>query len=268
MDHPQVNFDRFFGQSDKADVDGYRGNMSSRLRPPLRRFSQLSTEDINSDLHIHTKQTDGKADIVSILRSASDRGLQSVGFTEHVRRTTEWFSEFARAVHRASLDFPHISVYIGCESKALDQRGSLDVREEILSKCDIVLGSVHRFPDGQGGYIQFGSLTKQEMITAEFNLAMGLLSAAPIDVLAHPGGMFARRHKEDFPVELLKILMARATERGIAIEVNSSYIVRPETFLSLCAEVDPIVSIGSDMHDIEDLGTCRDVILSWRKKNS
>jgi len=36
------------------------------------------------------------------------------------------------------------------ETKALDLNGTIDARPEAVVRSDIVIGSVHRYPDGQG----------------------------------------------------------------------------------------------------------------------
>src|SRR5262245_54625836 len=157
------------------------------------RFCDLDWQAINCDLHLHTTQTDGKAEIDEIMADAVAKGLARIAFTEHVRKDTNWFPDFAQRIRTAQMQYPALEVLVGCEAKALDTSGSLDVSDAIRAECDIVLGSVHRFPDGQGGYLDFGELEPADFAQIELELALGLLSAAPIDVLAHPGGMYARR---------------------------------------------------------------------------
>jgi putative hydrolase len=236
--------------------------MRSHNGVDLPRYREITHTDANCDLHVHTAQTDGKARIEEILVRASELGLRRVAFTEHVRKSTAWFDIFAQEVRNTALSYPAIEVLVGCEAKALDVNGTLDVSPEILRQCDIVLGSVHRFPANDGGYVNVASLSAEETQRIEFSLAMGLLEAGPIDVLSHPGGMYARRFERDLPPELQKALMERALDRGVAIEINSSYLQEPSRFLELCALVNPPVSIGSDMHDLKDLGSCRDMLMA------
>lgn len=244
--------------------------LSERLRDRVRmktrqkfiRFLDLTGEDINCDLHMHTTRTDGKADVKTILRLASERGLGRVAFTEHVRRDSGWFEEFAREVRAESRAYPELRVLVGCEAKALNAGGLLDASEEILAECDIVLGSVHRFPDGKGGLLNFADLSRDELMETELQLALGLLENAPIDVLAHPGGMYMRKH-EDFPEEMMRRILARGVETQVAIEINSSYLRDIPAFLKLCAEYNPFVSIASDMHRPEHVGHCRDRLRSY-----
>ncbi|WP_414586010.1 PHP domain-containing protein [Scytonema sp. PCC 10023] len=223
----------------------------------FKRFLDLRWSDINCDLHMHTSWTDGKAGVSDILELSVREGLSYVAFTEHVRKDTNWFPEFAQEVRSKAEAYFQLNVLVGCEAKALDINGGLDVSEEILAECDLVLGSVHRFPNSQGGYINVSHLTSQGFAQIEFELALGLLKFAPIDVLAHPGGMYSRLHGE-FPAEFMRELMKVSLERGIAMEINTSYLRNLPNFLELCAELNPYVSIGSDMHRLEQLANCRD----------
>ena len=227
---------------------------------PFRRFSDLDRAAINVDLQVHTTQTDGRASITEILDAAQRRGLSIIAFTEHVRRDTAWFADFARTVRQEAKAYPDLRVLVGCEAKALDTNGALDAPEAVLAECDLVLGSVHRFPDGKGGLLNFADLSAAECAETECALALGLLRHAPVHVLAHPGGMTLRRHGA-YPVELFRQMLIASLERNIAVEINSSYLRDVPAFLKLCAEINPYVSIGSDVHGLEELGRCRDLLL-------
>lgn len=231
-------------------------------KPTWKRFCDLTYADINVDLHLHTNWTDGEASIEAILSQGTAAGLRQIAFTEHVRADTEWYQDFGTSVRAAEILHPGIEVFLGCEAKALDTSGGFDASETILKQCDIVLGSVHRFPDGNGGFLSFSSLSQERFAEIEFALACGLIDRAPIDVLAHPGGMYSRRFGVDFPKPLMRSLMERSGARGIAIEINSAYLKDMDAHLRLCADVNPIVSIGSDMHRLDNLGHCRDTLIA------
>jgi putative hydrolase len=226
-------------------------------RPRFSRFSELDAAAVNVELQVHTDRTDGEGSIEAVLGRAAESGLSAIAFTEHVRRDTPWFPEFAARVREAARRYPELRVLVGCEAKALDAAGSLDASPEILELCDIVLGSVHRFPDGRGGVLDFADFGAEEMAERECELAVGLLRAAPIDVLAHPGGMYQKRHGP-YPDPLFRRMMEASLERGVAVEINSSYLVDFDGFLRLCSHIDPRVSIGSDAHRLEEIGRCRD----------
>lgn len=226
----------------------------------LCRFRDLTRKAVNVDFQIHTTQTDGRATIEELLQAAQRRGLSAIAFTEHVRRDTTWFADFAAKVRSAAKAYPKLQVLVGCEAKALDMNGALDASDEILAECDLVLGSVHRFPDGAGGFLNFADLDAAACAEIECALALGLVRHAPIHVLSHPGGMTLRRHGS-FPEPMFRKLFAAVLERGIAIEINSSYLRDVPAFLELCAEFNPYVSIGSDAHRLEEVGRCRDTLL-------
>jgi putative hydrolase len=98
----------------------------------------------------------------------------------------------------------------------------------------------------------------------EYEMALGLLQCAPIDVLAHPGGMYQRLRKRSFPDAYLRELMTVSIAAGVAIEINTSYLLDVDGFLRLCAEINPCVSIGSDAHSLEAIGQCRDILRAKR----
>jgi putative hydrolase len=226
----------------------------------FRRFRDLDRTSVNVDLQVHTTQTDGRASIAEVLEAARLRGLAAIAFTEHVRRDTTWFPQFASAVREAAKAYPELLVLVGCEAKALDSNGSLDASDAIVAECDVVLGSVHRFPDGKGGLLNFADLNADACAEIECELALGLLRYAPIHVLAHPGGMTLRRHGA-YPPSLFRKMLAASLERNVAVEINSSYLRDMPVFLSLCGEMNPYVSVGSDVHGLEEMGRCRDMLL-------
>lgn len=230
------------------------------VKPVFCRFSELSFKSVNVEYQVHTTWTDGRASSGDILRVASERGLGAIAFTEHVRKSTDWFGAFADEIRGLSADYPEVKVFVGAETKAMDEEGTLDISEDILRHSDIILGVVHRFPDGSGGYLDFSSLSANEMAAMEFRLSMGMIRNASIDVLGHPGGMYQRRHGA-FPEELFRKMMLATLERGIAIEINSSYLADLPGFIALSTEIDPIVSIGSDAHQLQELGRCRDMLV-------
>ncbi|ASY72198.1 putative hydrolase [Sinorhizobium fredii] len=229
-------------------------------KPVFSRFRGLSREQLNVELQVHTNWTDGEATVLEVLQTAKKRGLAELAFTEHVREDTSWFPDFKAEIYSAVDAVGDMRVYVGCETKAMDDDGRLDVSQSVLDACDIVLGVVHRLPDGQGGYLDFKQLSFEETAEIEFRLSMGMIANAPIDVLGHPGGMSLRRYGR-FPEDYFRALMKATLERGIAIEINSSYLDDMPGFLALCDEINPFVSIGSDAHKLSELGRCRDRLL-------
>ncbi len=227
-------------------------------RPPFVRFNELRPEHVNRDLQIHTTATDGQATIAEIISRAEVLELGEIAFTEHVRKESAYFQGFAAEV-RESRKTTNVRVYVGIEAKVEDENGTLDASSGVLAESEIVLGSVHRFPTVDGKFLPAREFRYEEAARRELALAMALLKNAPIDVLSHPGGMCQAAFGE-FPASYFEMLMQASLERGIAIEINTSYTRRLDEFLTICRQVNPIVSVGSDVHKLSDLATCRDAL--------
>lgn len=227
--------------------------------PQFVRFCDLTAEHVNRDLQVHTAYTDGGATAEEIIRRAEEMRLKEIAFTEHVRRSSDFFPRFATEV-RELRGRTTVGIYVGIEVKTEDEQGTLDVHPAVFEQAEIVLGSVHRFPIGDGRFISAREFGYEEAAAREFRLALGLLRHAPIHVLSHPGGMCNRTFGR-FPEKFLEELMRASLERGIAIEINTSYYPRNlDAFLDLCRRVNPYVSVGSDVHQLSELGTCREAL--------
>lgn len=221
-------------------------------------FCNLTPDLLDCDLHIHTVATDGRASIREVIAYAEEIGLRRIAFTEHVRADSEWFFKFADAVRELGRQ-TKVSVLVGCEARILDTKGTLDITDAIRRECDLVLGSVHRFPDSNGRALAFSEVPALEFAQLEFELALGFIRHGHGDVLAHPGGM-SIKFGYGFPNGFLKQLMREACASGIAIELNSSYISNLSSFCSLAMEENPLISTGSDVHKLDELGQCRKML--------
>ncbi|MCK4784915.1 MAG: PHP domain-containing protein [Desulfobacteraceae bacterium] len=206
-------------------------------------------------MHLHTNFTDGKASIAQVIRRAEELGLTEIAFTEHVRADSDWFPRFVDEIRRLA-ETSTVRVLVGAEVRITDFEGSLDISSAIRRQCDIILGSVHRFPGKNGQCLNFADIPKDEFADIEYRLSLGLIQQGSADVLAHPGGM-SSRYLGGFPDDLYLSLMAEAKRSGMAIEINSSYIKDFKKYLSLLEKTDPYISIGSDVHLLSQLGECQ-----------
>lgn len=222
------------------------------------RYSKITPEWINREMHLHTDYVDGRASVGEVIRRAEALGLAEIAFTEHVRADSTWFLQFADEVRRQG-GASDVNVLVGAEVRIVDFEGTLDITPEIREQCDVVLASVHRFPGSNGRPRSFQDVPREEFVEIEYRLAQGFLKRGGADVLAHPGGM-SLRHMGAFPDELFRSLMLQCRERGVAVEISSSYLKDLPGFLNLLAETDPLVSIGSDAHRLEEMGTCKRIV--------
>lgn len=227
-------------------------------RPVFPRFSELSPGTVNRDLQVHTTWTDGTASVGALLQRADELQLAELAFTEHARATSDYFPAFFEEVRRLR-QRSSVRVYAGFELKVVDLTGRLDATDDMLEAAELVLGSVHTFPGGQGRrYAK--DLSPEEAAATELELSRAMLQRGKADVLAHCGGMSLRAHGS-FPEDHFVELMRLCTETGTAFEINASYHEQIlDALLELLRVHDPPVSIGSDAHALTELGRCRDLL--------
>ncbi|MEK6927952.1 MAG: PHP domain-containing protein [Nanoarchaeota archaeon] len=220
----------------------------------FKRFNDLFAEDITFDLHMHTNQTDGLNSIDEMIAAAEKLNLKTIAFTEHVNLKNNWFLDFKEQVQKAKVG-KGIDVFTGIEAKALDFEGNIDASEEIISNAELVIGSVHRYPDGHGGLIDLNDLPnlgEEKVAELEFKLAMGILKNKNVDILGHPFGVYSKFFT-NFPENYLRSLMIESIKRNKAIEISTKYNISTGKMLSLLKEINPFVSIGSDAHKTVDI---------------
>jgi putative hydrolase len=240
-------------------------------KPTFKRFNDLLPEDVDFDFHMHTDQTDGKHSAAEMISRARELGLTAIAITDHVNRDCPWYQGFGRRIE-ALRQSEAFMVYLGMEAKALDFEGTLDASDDVLDSAELVVGSVHRYPDGKGGLIPLSdipSLGAGRAAEIELGLALGLVSNRRnrVDVLGHPFGVFSKFF-ETVPPEPLEALMRACAESEVAFEISTRYCRDLRGLVELLHRVNPPVSIGSDAHSTSDIArqfpVLKDEISRWR----
>lgn len=238
-----------------------------KSKPNFKRFNDLKQEDINFDFHIHTNYTDGLSSPEEMVNRAIQLKLNAIAFTEHVNKTSDWFKEFSDRINSLKKN-KNIKIFLGIEAKANDFKGTIDATQDMITNSDIVMGVVHRYPDGKGDLIpleEIKNIGQEKSAEIEFNLTMGLLENKNIHILGHPFGVYSKFFTK-LPEDYMKKLMTKALEKNIAIEINTKYLLENKKFFRLLREINPYVSIGSDAHDKEDIAIDFDIIKEEIKK--
>lgn len=205
------------------------------------------------DFHIHSTWTDGAASVRAMHEQAEAIGLSAILFSEHARKTSgDWFPRFADEIR--ALPAKTCVPLVGVETKIDDFDGNVDATDEILTLCDLVMASVHRFPGEQGIVRGMGQFTPAEAEDIEFRLAMAALDNPAVDILGHPFGMCYRRFGLRPSDDKMRRLIARAAETGVAFEVNAHYHPDPWQLIAWCQEAGAPFSLGSNAHDTAAVG--------------
>lgn len=206
------------------------------------------------DFHLHTTWTDGENTVAEMYEQAVQCGLRWILFSEHARATSEdWFHRYAAEVR--ALPASPCEALVGVESKINDFDGLLDCAPGIISACDLVMASVHRFP-GERGQLQkgLGTLTADEAIETELRLALAALDNPDVDILGHPFGMCYRRFFVEPPPEKMRQIIEKAARCGVAFEVNSRYHPDPWQLIEWCRAAGATISVGSNAHNVGEVG--------------
>ncbi len=120
---------------------------------------------------------------------------------------------------------------------------------------DFIVGVLHRYPNGNGGYFSFKELQRAEAMEIDYRLSLALIANPGVDVFGHPAGVFSTYFGE-YDRDKLRHLITMAVSQGKVIELNSKPRYRQvfPIILERCLELDCLVSIGSDAHRPDELG--------------
>ena len=205
------------------------------------------------DSHLHTSWTDGESTVEEVYRAAVKSGLSTVLYSEHSRKSsTDWFSSFAAEVR--ALPSSPCKAYVGTEVKVESQTGEIDTVPAISDLCDFVMASVHRLIDENDQTLQFAETDPNQAVDLEFKLTWAVLENPQIDILGHMFGMSYRRFKMTPGDDMIRALISRAAEFGVAVEINSHYHPEPHKMIQWCRDYDARITFGSNAHTLENVG--------------
>lgn len=225
-----------------------------------RRFAirarDLKTCIVKWDCHVHTHYTDGKPSVAEASVRAVELGLERIIFTEHTEpwqaKRADWFTQYLQDIALAQQQYAsRLDIVAGLEAPATDFNGGLELSDEMTSQIDFLLGAAHRYPDL--GARKVRELDLRTAIDMEFRTLMALAVDPRIDAIAHIGATCAK-YCGPFPDELSREVIRTATANGISVEINPEYHDVPR-FLTMCIEEDAFVTLGSNAHTLDQIGT-------------
>lgn len=218
-----------------------RGELSAGFVAPRL----VTVEDIRGDLHMHTIASDGRNTIEQMALAARGRGYEYIAITDH--SATHGFGndvppdELERQIERiAEVDarVEGITVLAGTETNILPD-GSPDYDDDLLSRLDWVIGSVHT---------SFG------MPASEMTKRMVAAIEHPwIDAIGHPTGRKIQS-RQPYALDIDAVIEA-AARTGTMLEINSAPDRRDlnDVHAKAAAENGVLVLIDSDAHGAEKL---------------
>ena len=202
----------------------------------------ITREDLQGDLHTHTKATDGNASIEEMALAAKQAGLKYLAVTDHSQRLTvvhgldkKRLQQQLEEIDKLRSKLSGITILKGIEVDILED-GRLDLPDSILSKLDLVIGAVHT---------KF-KLPRKKQTTR----ILRAMDSRYFSILAHPSGRLLNE-REAYEVDMSQIIEA-ARQRGCYLELNSQpqRLDLIDTYCQMAKEQGVLISINSDSHSI------------------
>jgi putative hydrolase len=202
---------------------------------------------LRGDLHLHTRWSDGGADIEGMARTAIDLGHEYIAVTDHspqlaVARglSPERLREQLDAIADLNERLAPFRVLTGIEVDILDD-GSLDQDEDLLARVDVVVASVH---------------SKLRMEERAMTTRMVTAIANPhMDILGHCTGRLVKGRGRPESTFDAPLVFAACKELDKAVEVNCrpERLDPPRRLLAIVDRMEVKVSIDTDAHAMGQL---------------
>ena len=238
----------------------------------------------HTDLHLHATyyRLEGarpEMTVANIVRRVRDAGYAAAGIVEHLDTHPKHplsclealVAEFRALVEeQAAAQDGTLDRYVGAELDGQEAGISIPDAQAIKERLGLhyCLGGVH----GLGEHVT----SVQAYVEDHHRRLMGIVASPTVDVVVHPwcgGHSYARRERiegwrfEWIPERLLIELIDGAVQTGKAIEINAKVRADVEDpafhhYLDLLRDSGVPVTVGSDAHSMERVGTIDPLIAS------
>ena len=167
---------------------------------------------MRGDLHMHTRESDGRATLEEMAEAAMALGYEYIAVTDHSKALAMTNGlderravEFAAQVREFNKEQRGIRVFSGLECDIL-RDGRMDLSEDALAELDFVVASVH-------GYMNLEAAEMTDRL-------LRAMESPSVQVLGHPTGRVLL-HREGYTYDFDRVA-ADAARRGIWMEINAS----------------------------------------------
>jgi DNA polymerase (family 10) len=232
-----------------------QGEIEAAEAGKLPTLVQLS--DIRGDVHMHTKETDGRATLEEMAQAAHALGHQYIAITDHSKALAmtngldeKRAVEFAHRVREMDQRGLGLRVFSGLECD-IRRDGTMDLEDDALAELDFVIASVHSYLN----------LEPAEM-TDRFLRA---LECPHIKVIGHATGR-QLLHREAYPFDFDAVATA-AAKRKVMFEINSSpeRLDLPPTLVRAAKAKGCKFTISTDSHHPKHLANMRYGVMVARR---
>ncbi len=223
---------------------------------------------VTADYHTHTIYSHGKGTIEENVKCAIMKGLKTIAIADHGPKflkcgiTKLTFKKMREEVDTLQIKYEGvINVLLGIEANIVDIEGNLDVDEEMINDCDILLAGFHFDIVHQNYLAEVRSKMKrrqqiksvldkglfQEIVEFNTQALMKAMEKYNIGIITHP--------YDNHPIDISKI-SKKAGKTNTVLEINN-YHIHPNAFqikeAMQCKNTQFV--INSDSHRPMDVGT-------------
>jgi DNA polymerase (family 10) len=205
----------------------------------------LERKSIKGTFHVHSTWSDGTAPIEAMARKAQEMGLSYMGLSDHSKSAAyaNGLNEERLGKQIAEIDhlndtFRRFRILKGMECDILPD-GSLDLSDEMLSRLDFVIGSVH---------------ARFDMSEAEMTgRVCKALDNKYLTMLGHPTGRLIL-DRVGFKIDLERVIdVAARTGKVIELNANPHRLDLDATHVRRAREQGVKTSINPDAHSPKGL---------------
>jgi putative hydrolase len=195
--------------------------------------------NIKEDYHVHCNYNDHSAadlTIQNVLKYAKRIGLQTLAFTEHVRKTSAWIPRYLEEIEIAKKNYDdndNLKIISGFEAKILED-GSINCLEE-YSRNHFLIASFHNIYNDKQVWI---------------NALKKAIENTYVNVIGHiaPEPTFTLQSSE---VDELAYLIAKNKK---IVEINAKYHRPPSDWILILKKRGVKFHLGSDAHSLQQIG--------------
>ncbi len=241
----------------ELDIDNNTGEISV-INHQLTMPKELSL--IDHHIHTHFAYCNENMDVDKAQILARAFNLAEVRFSEHSSHLYWNRQDYANGIfYRQGMqaakpqDF-RIEQYLSlleksnCPKRCIglevdcDWTGELIIRNQDASRTGFLIGAIHSLPTYESAEVKNAFLTLNKKI-----LQTG------IKILAHPFRIFRRAHLPT-PPELFEPMVKLLKQNNVAAELNFHTNYPSADFVSMCIESGVKLSLGSDAHNLYEVG--------------
>lgn len=220
-----------------------RGEIEAAQKGQLPKIIEL--KDIQGDLHVHSKWSDGASTIEDMAKQARHKGYRYLAICDHSQSikianglSIERLKRQIDTIRQLNQKLKGIRILAGSEVD-IKSDGSLDYPDKVLKELGIVVAAIH------SGFKQ-----SEERLTRRMMAAM---ENKYVNIIAHPSGRLIGQ-REPYALNMEAVLKkAKETKTFMEIDAFPNRLDLIDINCRRAKELDVKMTISTDAHMLEQL---------------